>query len=505
MSINYKYSKPGIQTAFNPKLLYLLLHPDETYSILFEKFLKSSLSSENLLFWRECQKFKNLNNHHDLKAKVMYSCICDEFIRMGAPLQVNLDQYTREGILNRGGAETNIESDGNRHTFDSTTFRKNIPTVKTKAVRVCSATTACDFDSLLEAQSMVYDLLEKQLLKRFYELHSYTRDVIPEACEQFENCEECQNYGLTLNNDNINNRCRINSLPTSRTSNKRSTSHSLTNSVNNSETEDNDSDSDWKNGNSMSFSSRIPFRKSFTLQKQTSLPNGVTLNINKVETTHRYASTTSLNINMSNNDYVSDIEESSGKKKGNNSRRSLMKLTKNDMTNYNEVSKLNLAEMTGSNANAFNKHMRSTSISQPTTPIFGNNNKKSMRRTSVSQPTTPTFESNVKFEDSFFVTEKSKKHKSASSKPTSKHQNSGLKSASNVDFTHFEDSFCDYSGSSSSSSGNSSNFSNDGGNNDSNDKEKKTTKKKTKKKLDMKITKFMGSSNNHNSIGMPKT
>ncbi|PWA17448.1 hypothetical protein CCH79_00011349 [Gambusia affinis] len=62
----------------------------------FRDFLKLEFCEENLEFWLTCKEYRSLDSLEERTQRA--GSIYEEFIREGAPKQVNLDSYTRETI-----------------------------------------------------------------------------------------------------------------------------------------------------------------------------------------------------------------------------------------------------------------------------------------------------------------------------------------------------------------------------------------------------------------------
>ena len=94
--------------AKNLRILSLFLSDG---TALFRTFLQLEYNEENLAFYLACEKFKRLDptGHRKIVAKAQK--IYDEFIRVEAPREVNLDSITRATTVN------NLASP-NRHCFD---------------------------------------------------------------------------------------------------------------------------------------------------------------------------------------------------------------------------------------------------------------------------------------------------------------------------------------------------------------------------------------------------
>ncbi|CAJ1061156.1 regulator of G-protein signaling 21-like isoform X1 [Xyrichtys novacula] len=68
----------------------------KTGQLVFEDFLRTEYSEENLLFWLACQEYKKITCEAEmmLAAKRIYT----EFVQVDAPRQINIDCVTREEI-----------------------------------------------------------------------------------------------------------------------------------------------------------------------------------------------------------------------------------------------------------------------------------------------------------------------------------------------------------------------------------------------------------------------
>uniref|UniRef100_A0AAQ6IJN3 Regulator of G-protein signaling 1 n=1 Tax=Anabas testudineus TaxID=64144 RepID=A0AAQ6IJN3_ANATE len=64
--------------------------------LVFEDFLRTEYSEENLLFWLACEKYKKIASKTEMMgaAKQIYT----EFVQVDAPRQINIDCVTREEI-----------------------------------------------------------------------------------------------------------------------------------------------------------------------------------------------------------------------------------------------------------------------------------------------------------------------------------------------------------------------------------------------------------------------
>ncbi|XP_039985005.1 regulator of G-protein signaling 8-like [Xiphias gladius] len=68
----------------------------KTGQLVFEDFLRTEYSEENLLFWLACEGYKKIAGETELTvaAKRIYT----EFVQVDAPRQINIDCVTREEI-----------------------------------------------------------------------------------------------------------------------------------------------------------------------------------------------------------------------------------------------------------------------------------------------------------------------------------------------------------------------------------------------------------------------
>ncbi|TKS75188.1 Regulator of G-protein signaling 4 [Collichthys lucidus] len=120
----------------------------ETGRIVFTSFLKSEFSEENMDFWVACEDYKKIAPS---KLASRAKQICQQYVDVDAPNEVNLDAATREET------KQNVES----------------------------ACPSC-FD---EAQKMIYTLMEKDSYRRF--LNS---KLIQDLCQtQTTNSQEKKN------------------------------------------------------------------------------------------------------------------------------------------------------------------------------------------------------------------------------------------------------------------------------------------------------------------------
>ncbi|XP_038571043.1 regulator of G-protein signaling 8-like isoform X1 [Micropterus salmoides] len=68
----------------------------KTGQLVFEDFLKTEYSEENLLFWLACENYKKKTS--DTEMMVAAKRIFVEFVQVDAPRQINIDCVTREEI-----------------------------------------------------------------------------------------------------------------------------------------------------------------------------------------------------------------------------------------------------------------------------------------------------------------------------------------------------------------------------------------------------------------------
>ncbi|CAI5637007.1 unnamed protein product [Oreochromis niloticus] len=115
----------------------------KTGQLVFEDFLRTEYSDENLLFWLACEKYKKLTRVTEttIAAKRIYT----EFVQAGAPRQINIDCVTREEI------SKNISQPG-PNCFD-------------------------------RAQKLIYGLMENDCYPRFLKSEIY-QDLLEQAEQQ---------------------------------------------------------------------------------------------------------------------------------------------------------------------------------------------------------------------------------------------------------------------------------------------------------------------------------
>ncbi|XP_048449900.1 regulator of G-protein signaling 8-like [Rhincodon typus] len=63
----------------------------------FHAFLRSEFSEENMDFWLACEDYKNTKTNSKLMLKAQK--IYDEFVKIQAPKELNLDSLSRELVL----------------------------------------------------------------------------------------------------------------------------------------------------------------------------------------------------------------------------------------------------------------------------------------------------------------------------------------------------------------------------------------------------------------------
>ncbi|GAU88446.1 hypothetical protein RvY_01143 [Ramazzottius varieornatus] len=127
---------PEEARSWQESLSTLLANPYGT--ALFRAFLKLEYNEENLAFFLACEKFKRLSDSAgNKKIAAKAQKIYDEFVKVEAPREVNLDSLTRQIII------TNL-SNPNRYAFEN-------------------------------AQRKVYNVLEKDCYPRFLKFHLYTQ------------------------------------------------------------------------------------------------------------------------------------------------------------------------------------------------------------------------------------------------------------------------------------------------------------------------------------------
>uniref|UniRef100_A0A3Q4HX83 Regulator of G-protein signaling 1 n=2 Tax=Neolamprologus brichardi TaxID=32507 RepID=A0A3Q4HX83_NEOBR len=115
----------------------------KTGQLVFEDFLKTEYSDENLLFWLACKKYKKIIRVTEMTiaAKQIYT----EFVQVGAPRQINIDCVTRDEI------SKNISQPG-PNCFD-------------------------------RAQKLIYGLMENDCYPRFLKSETY-QDLLEQAEQQ---------------------------------------------------------------------------------------------------------------------------------------------------------------------------------------------------------------------------------------------------------------------------------------------------------------------------------
>ncbi|KAA8589404.1 hypothetical protein FQN60_012769 [Etheostoma spectabile] len=68
----------------------------KTGQLVFEDFLRTEYSEENLLFWLACEDYRKITSK--TKMTVAAKRIYTEFVQVDAPRQINIDCVTREEI-----------------------------------------------------------------------------------------------------------------------------------------------------------------------------------------------------------------------------------------------------------------------------------------------------------------------------------------------------------------------------------------------------------------------
>ncbi|XP_036377054.1 regulator of G-protein signaling 2-like [Megalops cyprinoides] len=63
----------------------------------FQIFLKSEFCEENMEFWLACEDFRKIKSPSKLTSRA--NSIYEEFIKSKAPKEINLDFYTKDGII----------------------------------------------------------------------------------------------------------------------------------------------------------------------------------------------------------------------------------------------------------------------------------------------------------------------------------------------------------------------------------------------------------------------
>ncbi|XP_076582888.1 regulator of G-protein signaling 21-like [Chaetodon auriga] len=64
--------------------------------LVFEDFLRTEYSEENLLFWLACEDYKKITIETEMTVEAQR--IYAEFVKVDAPRQINIDSVTREEI-----------------------------------------------------------------------------------------------------------------------------------------------------------------------------------------------------------------------------------------------------------------------------------------------------------------------------------------------------------------------------------------------------------------------
>ncbi|XP_042338989.1 regulator of G-protein signaling 21-like isoform X1 [Plectropomus leopardus] len=68
----------------------------KTGQLVFEDFLRTEYSEENLLFWLACEEYKKITSQKEMA--VAAKRIHAEFVQVDAPRQINIDCVTRREI-----------------------------------------------------------------------------------------------------------------------------------------------------------------------------------------------------------------------------------------------------------------------------------------------------------------------------------------------------------------------------------------------------------------------
>ncbi|KAL4635038.1 regulator of G-protein signaling 5-like [Arapaima gigas] len=92
-----KIQKPSPEEAlqWQESLEQLLTH---SYGLVaFRSFLRSEFSEENIDFWMACEEFKREKSPMKMATKAQK--ICDDFIQIEAPREVNIDHFTKDMTL----------------------------------------------------------------------------------------------------------------------------------------------------------------------------------------------------------------------------------------------------------------------------------------------------------------------------------------------------------------------------------------------------------------------
>eukprot|EP00004_Rigifila_ramosa_P011976 TRINITY_DN2571_c2_g1_i2.p1 TRINITY_DN2571_c2_g1~~TRINITY_DN2571_c2_g1_i2.p1 ORF type:complete len:438 (-),score=82.40 TRINITY_DN2571_c2_g1_i2:130-1443(-) len=152
LSLTPPASTHGSQTSLpdEKEPLSVRLRGDPYFDHYFLKFLGREFSSENLLFWKAVELFRDSNGSLS-DARIIIDC----FIRNEAVLQVNLSAKSSKGILS------------NFLELQSHQLKQLAP--------LCCADTPALANLFQLAQSEVYNLLENDCMRRFVKSEFYTQ------------------------------------------------------------------------------------------------------------------------------------------------------------------------------------------------------------------------------------------------------------------------------------------------------------------------------------------
>ncbi|XP_041033184.1 regulator of G-protein signaling 16-like [Carcharodon carcharias] len=89
-----KLRKPSTEDTLKGGQFFEKLLTNKRGVAAFRSFLRSEFSEENIDFWLACEEYKNTKTGSKLTLKAQK--IYDEFVRVQAPKEVNLDSLTRE-------------------------------------------------------------------------------------------------------------------------------------------------------------------------------------------------------------------------------------------------------------------------------------------------------------------------------------------------------------------------------------------------------------------------
>ncbi|KAI5612653.1 regulator of G-protein signaling 1 [Silurus asotus] len=131
--------KPGESLLWSQSLETLLR--SNTGKSIFQAFLKSEFSDENIEFWLRCEDFKKIKCSRRLTSRAKK--IFERYIQPEAPKEINIDHKTREII------KQNVQTP-NKYCFD-------------------------------EAQKTVFSLMEKDSYPRFLR-SDYYRTFLEPVC-----------------------------------------------------------------------------------------------------------------------------------------------------------------------------------------------------------------------------------------------------------------------------------------------------------------------------------